>query len=231
MSPLFSYKEIVQSPDFSIEQELVSEGYKIIAGVDEAGRGALAGPLSMALVIYDFSIYDDIPDELKKIKDSKKLTHSKRLDAFEIIKRNSLALCHEFIHHEIIDEVNINGATSFGLKELISKSPVKPDMVIIDGNYKFKLDIPYVSVVQGDAKSISVASASIIAKVKRDLFMEELDKEYPLYEFALHKGYGTSRHLKIIRDLGASPIHRKTYEPIKTMIEMSCQGSLFHEDI
>ncbi len=231
MSPLSDFS--MQHPDFSIEKELLSEGYKIIAGIDEAGRGALAGPLSLGMVIYPVSIYNDTPETVTgSIADSKKLTSKKRVEALSVIKSLSLAHSSVFISHAEIDRSNINIATEKGIHKLLAKSDIKPDIIIMDGNFKFKFDIPFLSVVKGDNRSISIASASIVAKVLRDQLMDRIHLKYPDYGFSRNKGYGTKDHLESLGSRGFSSVHRKSYEPVRSMVDNRIfnQRLLFDED-
>ena len=227
MSPLFDIHKGV--PDFSIEKELRDNGYRFIAGIDEAGRGALAGPLGIGLVIYNCDIFDEIPREISEsVNDSKQLSHKKRTIALDIIKRFASSCVSAYIPHTIIDSININRATEYGIHRIIEKSPIKPDIIIIDGNYRFSFNIPSVSVIKGDSKSLSIASASIVAKVRRDFIMDKIGARYAGYGFCENKGYGTAVHLSAIEEMGFSSVHRKSYEPVKSMIEK--QGSLFDEN-
>jgi len=227
MSPLSDFSGT--SPDFSIEKELYSQGYKVIAGIDEAGRGALAGPLSLGMVIYSVPLFFDTPEVIiKSIADSKKLSARKRLDAVPLIKNSAFSYTSAFVSHTIIDSSNINIATEKGIHKLLAKSSVKPDIIIMDGNFKFKFDIPFMAVIKGDNRSLSIASASIIAKVTRDQLMDKLDCKYPGYGFSGNKGYGTRDHMSSLADIGYSHIHRKSYEPVKSEIEK--QRLLFDED-
>jgi len=227
MSPLSDLSLL--KPDFSIEKELYSQGYRFIAGIDEAGRGALAGPLSLGMVIYPLEIFTDTPESiLKSIADSKKLSAKKRTEALSLVIDYSLSYTSVFIPHTVIDSINVNNATKFGIHKLIVKSEIKPDIIIMDGNFKFKFDIPFISVIKGDNKSISIASASIVAKVLRDDVMDKLDCRYPGYGFSCNKGYGTKGHMGSLADIGFSSVHRKSYEPVKSLIEG--QRLLFDED-
>jgi ribonuclease HII len=227
MSPLFNAEK--SRPDFSIEEALFREGYRCIAGIDEAGRGALAGPLGIGLVIYSHEIYSCTPEEIScTINDSKQITHKKRVRALADIEKYALTAISVLVPHTIIDEININRATELGIKRLLEKSPVKPDVLIIDGNYKFSFNIPSVSVIKGDSRSLSIASASILAKVRRDAIMDKIDVKCPGYGFNCNKGYGTASHLESIEKTGFSRVHRKSYDPVRSMIE--AQGILFNED-
>jgi ribonuclease HII len=207
--------------DFSVEKDLLSKGYKTIAGIDEAGRGALAGPLSLGMVIYPLLLYTEPPEQLlKTIADSKKLSHKKRKEAFSIIENFALCSASVFIPHTIIDRTNINIATKTGIERLIAKSQIKPDIIIMDGNFKFEFDIKFMSIIKGDNISISIASASIIAKVLRDELMDKVDLKYPDYGFRINKGYGTKKHIESLYNNGFSDIHRKSYEPVKSLIRL-----------
>lgn len=204
---------------FNIEKELLSDGYRIIAGVDEAGRGALAGPLCVGLVIYNHSIINNPPEEiLTKINDSKKLSPLQREKALSLINLNSEYTATAIISHRIIDRTNINVATEYAVKKLIERARPAPEIVIMDGNFSFNTGIPMVSVIKGDSKSISIASGSIAAKVRRDRLMKKYELIYPGYSFNKNMGYGTLEHRKAIYRIGPSMIHRKTYEPVKGMI-------------
>jgi ribonuclease HII len=215
-------------PDFQIEQELLSEGYRFIAGIDEAGRGALAGPLSVGIVIFSCKTILDPPEEIEgRVNDSKKLTPLKRESLSEIIRSHSIHSDSCLIPVEIIDELNINGATEYGVRELLDKAEVKPDIVIMDGNFNFKQKIPLIPVKGGDTKSLSIAAASILAKVERDRYMKSLHNEFPEYCFHENKGYGTSGHRKAIQEYGYRSVHRKSFAPVKHMIGR--ERSLFSE--
>ncbi|MFH0977174.1 MAG: ribonuclease HII [Spirochaetota bacterium] len=204
---------------FFIEKQLLSKKYNIIAGVDEAGRGALAGPLVVGLVIYAKSVIQNSPEELiTQIRDSKQLTPRKRTEALDIIKRMSAYVATSVISHRIIDQLNVNRATEYAVKQLIGKARLKPDVIIMDGNFNFNVGIPFIPVIKGDSKSISIASGSIAAKIKRDSIMEKYDSIFSGYLLKKNKGYGTLEHLEAISMLGPCIIHRKTYEPVKGMM-------------
>lgn len=194
-----------------IEISLYNKGYKFVAGVDEAGRGPLAGPVCAAAVI--------LPQDLiiEGINDSKKLTEKKREKLFDVIINSANAYSIEFASPEVIDEINIRQATSLAMHNAVKNLDVSADFVIVDGNDKIPFDIPYEYIIKGDAKSQSIAAASILAKVSRDRLMVELDKEYPEYGFAKHKGYGTKVHCEAIQKYGILPIHRKTFMTAKVL--------------
>lgn len=205
---------------FEIEKKLLAEGYKIIAGIDEAGRGALAGPLAVGLVIYDKSFIQNPTEEiLLRIRDSKELSPQKRNKALKLIVKESIYVKTALIPYQIIDRLNINRATEYAVKLLLEKASPRPDVIIMDGNFKFNVGIPFIPIIKGDSKSISIASGSIAAKVKRDSIMDKYELIYPGYSFIKNKGYGTSAHREAITKLGPCQIHRKTYEPVKSMVK------------
>jgi len=188
----------------------------IIVGVDEAGRGPWAGPVVSAAVILDF----DKIDLYREINDSKKLTEKKREKLFDLITNNCISYSIAEISHEIIDEINILNATLMSMENAILKIKEKFDLVIVDGIFKPKIEnIRIECVKDGDAKSLSIAAASILAKVYRDRLMSYFDKVYPEYGFKNHKGYGTREHIEALKNYGICPIHRKTYKPIKKLLK------------
>ena len=194
-----------------IEESLYGKGYKFIAGVDEAGRGPLAGPVCAAAVI--------LPEGtvIEGINDSKKLSEKKREKLFDIILETAVAYSVEFVEPNVIDDINIRQATSLAMHTAVEKLSMAADFVIIDGNDKISYDIPYEYIVKGDARSQSIAAASILAKVSRDRLMLKLDKKYPEYGFAKHKGYGTKEHMESIRKYGVSEVHRKSFMTDKVL--------------
>jgi ribonuclease HII len=204
-------------PSFKIEKLLVSRGINLIAGVDEVGRGALAGPLCVGMVIYDASFILST-NRLNGIDDSKKLSHEKRVAALDIIASNCLFATSLLVSHRMIDRMNVNGATEYAVNKLLGSISVKPDLVLLDGNFSFNLSFPIIPLVKGDTRSVSVASASIVAKVRRDMLLDRFDMLYPGYHFSSNKGYGTRRHIRAIYEIGFSPLHRRSYEPVKGLI-------------
>lgn len=191
--------------DYSIENEYKARGYNIICGIDEAGRGPLAGPVYAAAVILP-------PDcVIDGLNDSKKLTEKKREKLFDEIKEKALAYGIASADEKEIDEINILNATFLAMKRAVDSLSVKPDLALVDGNQKPHTGIEEVTVVKGDAKSMSIAAASVLAKVSRDRFMLETAKEYPQYEFERHKGYGTKLHYEKIAQYGVCEIHRRTF--------------------
>lgn len=197
---------------YTFENECKANGYKLIAGVDEVGRGPLAGPAVVASVILPENFF------IEKINDSKKLSEATREKIYDIIMENAIAVNRAIIDEKTIDRVNIYQAAMNGMYEAIYGLNPKPDAVLIDAMPLESLDIYHQSIIKGDAKSASIAAASIVAKVERDRMMNEFDKIYPQYGFAKNKGYGTSEHLEALRKYGPCEIHRKSFEPIKSMM-------------
>ncbi len=193
-------------PDFEIEKQAKLKGYKIVCGVDEAGRGPLAGPVCAAAVIFS----EDT--EIEGLNDSKKLSEKKREALFDIICDKAQAYFIAYGTIEEIESVNILEATFLAMNRAINGLEIKPDYALIDGNRVPKgIEIPCETVVKGDAKSASIAAASILAKVTRDRLMEEYDEKYPQYNFKKHKGYGTKEHTDLILKYGVSPVHRPSF--------------------
>lgn len=192
-------------PDYTIENELHEQGYAYVCGVDEAGRGPLCGPVFAAACI--------LPDGLviEGLNDSKKLTEKKREKLFDIIKQEAVAYCIASASVEEIDELNILEADLLAMRRAIDGLGVKADFALIDGNIARDFQIPAKAIVKGDATSMSIAAASVLAKVARDRICLDLDREYPQYGIAKHKGYGTKDHMDALRKYGPSPIHRKKF--------------------
>ena len=185
---------------------VIKNGYKIIAGVDEVGRGPLAGPVCAAAVILPQDV--DIPE----LNDSKKLSAKKREAIFSVICEKAISYCIAYASVEEIDEHNILQATFMAMNRAIDGLEVQPDYALIDGNRTpTNIKVPCETIIGGDAKSCSIAAASILAKVSRDRLMEEYDKKYPEYEFTKHKGYGTKLHTELIKQYGPSRIHRMSF--------------------
>lgn len=188
-----------------IEDSLYAKGYKLICGVDEAGRGPLCGPVVAAAVILK-------PDDIiEGVNDSKKISEKKREALYDVIMEKALAVGVGISDVSVIEEVNILNATKLAMKQAIEKLSIIPEYVLIDGNQMIDINIPGETVVSGDAKSESIAAASIIAKVTRDRMLIKWDKEYPEYGFAKHKGYGTKAHIEAIGKYGLTPIHRPSF--------------------
>ncbi len=188
-----------------IEDKLYSEGYNFVCGVDEAGRGPLCGPVVAAAVILPKDEY------IEGVNDSKKLTEKKREKLYDDIMKKAVAASIGISDVDVIEKVNILNATKLAMKQAIEKLSIKPDYVLIDGNQMIDINIKAETVVSGDAKSESIAAASIIAKVTRDRMLIEFDKKYPEYGFAKHKGYGTKSHIEAIQKYGLTDIHRPSF--------------------
>ena len=187
------------------DNKYLNKNIQLIAGVDEAGRGPLAGPVVAAAVIFS-------PDVLiEGVDDSKVLSEKRREELFEKIIKESIAHSVSVVSVEIIEEINILNASLLAMKRSVQKLKVQPDLILIDGNKSFKNKIPTVTIVKGDAKSFSIAAASILAKVTRDRIMKELAIEYPVYYWEKNKGYPTKQHRESIKLNGTSPIHRKRF--------------------
>lgn len=190
---------------WQIEHDCMSEGYQVICGVDEAGRGPLAGPVCAAAVILPADT------EIPGLNDSKKLTDKKRRELFPIIKEKALAYGIAFASHEEIDSINILQATYLAMERALSQLSVKPDLALIDGNRAKDFGLPVKTVVHGDSLSANIAAASVLAKVTRDEYMETMAEQYPQYGFEIHKAYGTKAHYEALRTHGPCPIHRMTF--------------------
>lgn len=196
------------------EKKIFEQGYEIIAALDEAGRGPLAGPVVAACVIFkaNFSINND----LKTVNDSKKLTAKKREELFEFIKENFIEVGVGICDHQTIDRINILQATFLAMKKAIGSIKNKPDFLMIDGSIKLpNCSTPQQAYIKGDEKIFAIAAASIIAKVTRDRIMREMDKLYPNYGFVKHKGYGTKFHIEKLKQHGPCPIHRLSFNKVK----------------
>lgn len=190
-----------------IERELLAKGCRYIAGVDEVGRGPLAGPVVCAAVIMPLDESALVSD----VDDSKKVSPKKRETLAKLIKERAYAYTVFEVSEKEIDEINILEATKKGMREALLNLKIKPDAVITDGNMTLDIPFPQKSVVHGDALSYSIGAASIVAKVYRDGLMDELAKAYPAYRFEKNKGYGTAEHIKAIKEYGLCPVHRRTF--------------------
>ena len=190
---------------WEIEEEVYAEGYTVICGVDEAGRGPLAGPVCAAAVILPRS------HQIPGLNDSKKLTDKKRRELFPLIKEQAIAYGIGMASHEEIDEINILQATYLAMERAIAQLEGKADMALIDGNRAKDFGMAVRTVVKGDSLSANIAAASVLAKVTRDDLMVEMAKEFPGYGFEVHKGYGTKAHYEALRNMGPCAIHRMTF--------------------
>ena len=210
----------MQYPNFNEEKILWRKGFKNVVGLDEAGRGPLAGPVVAAAVNFKFEIYNlkSIYNNpiFKKINDSKKMTAKDREEIYTVlVKHPDIKWGIGIVSEKIIDKINILEATKLAMQKSIKN--LKPDFLLLDGNFKINSNIPQRSIIKGDQKVISIAAASIIAKVTRDRIMQKYHKKYPQYGFAKHKGYGTKYHMEMLKKHGACPIHRKSFFPIKVI--------------
>ena len=192
-------------PDYEYEARAAENGYTAVCGVDEAGRGPLAGPVCAAAVILPQGLV------IEGLNDSKKLSEKKREMLYDKVIENALAWSVAFASEAEIDEINILQATFLAMKRAVEGLPIKVDYALIDGNRMPPLDINGETVIKGDSLSMSIAAASIIAKVTRDRLMLEIDKEYPQYLFSQHKGYGTALHYEMLEKHGISPVHRRSF--------------------
>ena len=190
---------------WEIEDSFYSEEIRVICGVDEAGRGPLAGPVCAAAVILPEHL------ELPGLTDSKKLTDKKRRELFPLIQEQAIAYGIGFASEQEIDEINILQATFLAMQRALDQLNIKPDLALIDGNREKDFGLPVKTVVKGDSLSANIAAASILAKVTRDNLMQEMAEQYPQYGFEIHKGYGTKAHYAALTTNGPSPIHRMTF--------------------
>lgn len=190
---------------WEIEKTWADRGFHAICGIDEAGRGPLAGPVCAAAVILPEGL------EIPGLNDSKKLTDKKRRELFPIIEEQALAYGIGWASQEEIDDINILQATFLAMSRAVEQLKIRPDLALVDGNRAPTLDLPVETVVKGDSLSASIAAASVLAKVSRDDVMLRMAEEYPGYGFEVHKGYGTKAHYEALRTFGPSPIHRRTF--------------------
>ena len=197
---------------YTYERELIKQGITLIGGIDEVGRGPLVGPVVAACVILPLNY------QLEGLTDSKKLSEKKREQFYEILKKEALSIGVGIVSAEKIDEVNIYEATKLAMQDAIKNCALKPEYLLIDA-MKLDTSIPSNSIIKGDSKSLSIAAASVIAKVTRDRMLIELDKKYPMYDFKHNKGYPTKKHLEAINQFGIIDLHRKSYAPVKEYLE------------
>ena len=191
---------------WKFEHAAYQEGYELVCGVDEAGRGPLAGPVCAAAVILPRDL------EIEGLNDSKKLSDKRRRALYEVITEQALAYGIAMVDEKVIDEINILQATFLAMRQAVEQLSEKPALALVDGNREPDFgEIPVKTIVKGDSLSANIAAASILAKVTRDRFMEEQDAIYPQYGFSVHKGYGTKAHYEALREFGACPIHRRSF--------------------
>ncbi|MFA6897017.1 MAG: ribonuclease HII [Patescibacteria group bacterium] len=209
-------------PDFQKEEELFGKGCEVIAGIDEAGRGPLAGPVVAGAVVFENDAA--VVRELLALglRDSKQVSEKKREKLYEFISREAKCWATEAVSEKVIDEINILNATKLAMKNAVLKLQSQPDFILIDGNATLS-DFPVnqLAIPKADEHIFSVSAASIMAKVTRDRILAELDVKYPEYGFGVHKGYGTKAHMDALRKNGFCDAHRKSFEPIKSMVKFS----------
>ena len=208
-----------QRADRQLELSYISKGFKAVAGIDEAGRGPLAGPVVAAAVVFD-----EQSQPIEGVDDSKKVPEEKRQALAEQIRMAATAVGVGIASHEEVDRLNILRATHLAMRRAVDNLGIVPDFLLIDGNSYADNTTPFATVIGGDAACYSIAAASIIAKVERDGMMRAYDREFPHYGFAQHKGYGTKDHLKAIRAYGMTPIHRRSFRMQLTMFEEEEEG-------
>lgn len=216
-------KALSQLPNLDEEDKLKAQGYELIAGIDEVGRGALAGPVVAGAVI--------LPDSAKLpwfglVRDSKELNSEKRESLFDLINEEAIAVGIGIVPSQVIDCINILKATRKAMVQAVEKLPKQPDFLLIDRIGLSQCPVPQRGITRGDKVCLSIACASIIAKVARDRMMDEFDQAYPGYGFAQHKGYGTGNHLSCLRKLGPSPIHRLYFAPVRNIVASQTPPSL-----
>ena len=207
-------------PDFQREEDLLKKGYKIVAGVDEAGRGPLAGPVVAGAVVFgnDMAIVRELL--ALGLRDSKQVSEKKREKLYEFISREARYWAVEAVSEKVIDEINILNATKLAMKNAVMKLVLPPDFILIDGNATLPgLYIDQLAIPKADENIVSVSAASIMAKVTRDRMLIALDDKYPQYGFRIHKGYGTKMHMDALRENGPCDAHRRSFEPIKSMVK------------
>lgn len=211
----------VRNVDAMLEHErvLYDAGIRVIAGVDEAGRGSLAGPVVAGAVVFPpIDSLAQCPPFYREIQDSKKLTPKKREQTYtQILQDETISVGVGIVDETVIDDINILQATFRAMRLALADLPVEPDVILVDGTEVPALSKPHRAIVGGDAASISIAAASIVAKVVRDRIMVKYDAAYPLYGFKVHKGYGTKRHMDALRTYGPCQIHRRTFEPVRQL--------------
>ena len=198
---------------FEFESKASHQGFKNIAGIDEAGRGPLAGPVVAAAVIFPSKV--NIPG----LNDSKKLSVNKREELFPKIQEISVAFGLAVVDQKVIDKINILQAARLAMKQAVETLKITPGLLLIDGNQKIDLTLNQWAIVKGDSRSLSIAAASVLAKVTRDRIMDGYHKLYPQYEFNRHKGYGTRLHRNLIQEHGPCPIHRSTFKGVSEYIK------------
>jgi len=221
-------KALYQFPNLDEEDKLKAQGYELIAGIDEVGRGALAGPVVAGAVILPHLA--TLP-WFGLVRDSKELNYRKRESLFDLISKEAIAVGIGIVPPQVIDSINILKATRLAMLQAVEKLPKQPNFLLIDRLSLSQCPIPQRGITRGDKSCLSIACASIIAKVTRDRIMEELDIMYPGYGFAEHKGYGTRKHISCLRKLGPSPIHRLYFAPVRNAIASQNPPYLKRRDV
>ena len=221
-------RDLSQSPNLDEEDKLKSEGYELIAGIDEVGRGALAGPVVASAVILPYSA--KLP-WFGLVRDSKELNSKKRQSLFDLITKEAIAVGIGIVPPQVIDSMNIFKATKLAMMQAVEKLSKQPNFLLIDWLSLSQCPIPQMGITRGDKSCLSIACASIVAKVTRDRMMEKLDIMYPGYGFAQHKGYGTRKHIYCLRKLGPSPIHRLYFAPVRNAVASQNPSSLKRRDV
>ena len=214
-----------QPPTLDEERKLHNRGYKLVAGIDEVGRGTIAGPVAAAAVVLPLGV--DIP-WLPLVRDSKQLSPLKRESLFELIQMTELAVGVGMVSQVDIDELGIVKATQMAMSKALEKLPFTPDFLLIDALILPDVPLPQKSIIRGDQLSLSIACASVVAKVSRDRYMIELDHLHPGYGLAHHKGYATKQHLESLHQLGPCPIHRRSFAPVRRLIDKRNAESWAH---
>ena len=216
-------RNLSQFPNLDEEGKLRSQGYELIAGIDETGRGALAGPVVASAVILPHPA--NLP-WFELVRDSKELDSRRRESLFDLINKEAVAVGIGIVPPQVIDSINILKATKLAMVQAVEKLSTQPNFLLIDRLSLSQCPVPQRGITRGDKSCLSIACASIIAKVARDRMMEELDQVYPGYEFARHKGYGTGRHISCLRKLGPSPIHRLYFAPVRNIVMAQRSGAV-----
>jgi ribonuclease HII len=221
-------RALSQFPNLDHENELKSQGYGLVAGIDEVGRGALAGPVVASAVILP---HPANLSWLGLVRDSKELDSKKRESLFDLISKEAVAVGIGIVPSQVIDSVNILKATKLAMMQAVEKLPKQPSFLLIDRVTLSQCSLPQRGITRGDKLCLSIACASIVAKVTRDRLMEEFDQIYPGYGFAQHKGYGTGIHMSCLQKLGPSPIHRLYFAPVKNLIASQNPPSVKGRDV
>jgi ribonuclease HII len=220
MTARFDRRLIPKRPDTAFEQALWNQGLIFIGGIDEAGRGAWAGPVAAAVVVLPADL--QVMETLKGVRDSKQMTPAQRSEWAAVIKTTALAWQVGMASHQEVDTLGILSATRLAAQRALIELPAAPKHLLLDYLHLPGVDIPQTALVKGDARSLSIACASVLAKTARDALLVEQDTLYPGYGFARHKGYGTAVHRAALERLGACPIHRMSFKPVRNLQKPGC---------